>query len=110
MRGFSRRIMDRFDLALDCICSFYDDVPSPLTWVLESDRAWFDHFVDFRGFVDFFLLNDWVNSSYEVIDQPKTGTVLPQTVEELEAWLFRMEELTDARCRRIEESVSSRLA
>jgi hypothetical protein len=66
--------------------------------------------VDFRGFVDFFLLNDWVNSSYEVIDQSKTGTVLPQTVKELEHWLFRMEELTDARCRRIEESVSSRLA
>lgn len=99
MRGFSRRIMDRFDLTLDCIRSFYDDVPSPLTWVLESDPAWFDHFVDFRGFVDFFLLNEWVNSSYEVIDQSKTGTVLPQTVKELEHWLFRMEELTDARCR-----------
>nr|WP_145907466.1 hypothetical protein [Faecalibaculum rodentium]AMK53802.1 hypothetical protein AALO17_06680 [Faecalibaculum rodentium] len=39
MRGFSGRIMDRFDLTLDCIRSFYDDVPSPLTGVLESDRA-----------------------------------------------------------------------
>lgn len=110
MRGFSWQIMDRFDLTLDCIRKFYDGLPSPLTWVLESDRAWFDHFLNFRGFVDFFLLNDWIDSSYQVIDQLGTGNVLPQTVKELEHWLFRMEELTDARCRRIEESVSSRLA
>ncbi len=81
-----------------------------MTWVLESDWAWFDHFLNFRGFVDFFLLNDWIDSSYQVIDQLGTGNVLQQTVKELEHWLFRMEELTDARCRRIEESVSSRLA
>lgn len=108
MRGFSRQIMDRFDLTLECIQNFYEDKNSPLSWVLEMDREWFELFVNFQGFIDFFLLNDWVDENYQVIDQLGTGNLLPETVSELEAWHIRMEELVEARTLRIVADVCKR--
>lgn len=108
MRGFSRQVMDRFDLTLECIQNFYEGQPSPLSWVLETDREWFKLFVNFQGFVDFFLLNDWVDEQYQVIDQLGTGALLPGTVQELENWHRRMEELVEARNLRIEQEIRER--
>ncbi|MBI1377790.1 MAG: hypothetical protein GC157_09960 [Frankiales bacterium] len=66
-RGFSRTIADRFDLTLECIRRHYRGEPSPLDSVLARYRTFFDLFVDFHGYVDFFLLQDLVDE--------RTGTV-----------------------------------
>lgn len=97
--------MDRFDLTLECIKNYYEGKGSPLSWVIEADREWFEQFVSFSGFIDFFLLNDWVDEQYQVIDQLGTGEILPQTVEELETWYERMEDLVNARNQRIEQYI-----
>lgn len=63
-RGFTRRIADRMDLTLECIRRFYaDDVDTPLGPTLVRYRDFFDLFVDFSGYVDFFLLQDLLNGT-----------------------------------------------
>ena len=68
VRGTNRRIVDRWDLTLECIRRFYAGEESPLSWCLEQDRVFFDLFVDFRGYVDFFLLQDCVSADYGHVD------------------------------------------
>jgi hypothetical protein len=60
-RGCSRKIADRFDLTLECIRRHYQGQPSPLGETLERYRDFFALFVSFRGYVDFFLLQDLVS-------------------------------------------------
>lgn len=63
-RGCNIFICDRFDLTLECIRRFYLNEQSPLSEVLEKDKNYFELFVDFRGYVDFFFLNDLVSDDY----------------------------------------------
>lgn len=51
MRGLNRKIMDRFDLTLECIKNYYEGKGSPLSWVIEADRERFEQFVSFSGFL-----------------------------------------------------------
>jgi hypothetical protein len=60
-RGFCREVRDRFDLTLECIRRHYAGEASPLGDALERYSAFFDLFVDFRGYVEFFLLQDLVS-------------------------------------------------
>lgn len=64
MRGNSAFIMDRWDLTLECIRRFYMGEDSPLYDVLDRDRAFYELFVDFRGYVDFFFLQNCVTPDY----------------------------------------------
>lgn len=59
-RGFHPRIKDRFDLTVECIRRHYRREPSPLGAVLQRYDAFFGLFSDFRGYVEFFLLQDLV--------------------------------------------------
>ena len=63
-KGMNKTICDRWDLTLECIRRFYSGLGSPLSWCLEQDKAFFDLFVDFRGYVDYFLLQDCVSEDY----------------------------------------------
>ena len=65
-RGMSPRIADRMDLTLEAICCHYARAQSPLAQVLDRYIDFFDLFVDFRGYVDFWLLNDLVDDKYDV--------------------------------------------
>lgn len=65
-RGFHPRIADRFDLTLECIRRHYVGEESPLTVVLGRYGYFFDLFVDFDGYVDFFLLQDLLGDTDEV--------------------------------------------
>ena len=56
--------MNRWDLTLECIRRFYAGEQTPLDKVLESDREFYNLFVDFKGYVDFFLLQDCVDENY----------------------------------------------
>ena len=60
-RGLLRKIADRFDLTLECIRRYYHNEDSPLGATLTRYSAFFALFEDFRGYVDFFLLQDLVD-------------------------------------------------
>ncbi len=77
-RGVNRYIDDRFDLTLECIRLFYADQPSPLYLTLLRYKDFFDLFLNFEGYVNFFLLNDLVDKNghirfYLPFDQFKTS-------------------------------------
>lgn len=67
-RGFNQKIADRFDLTLECIRLHYLGKPNPLQEVLDQNSSFFKLFESFAGYVDFFLLQDLVNSNYESIN------------------------------------------
>jgi hypothetical protein len=87
MRGVSHRIGDRFDLTLECIRRFYVGEESPLTATLERYGGFFALFESFQGYVNFFLLNDLVDSSYKRViyftpfDELFSSSPLPQDVD-----------------------------
>jgi hypothetical protein len=60
-RGCNHYIKDRFDLTLECIRRHYRGEASPLSGVLARYANFFQLFGDFRGYVEFFLLQDLVN-------------------------------------------------
>jgi len=66
-RGINHLIADRFDLTLECIKLHYEKGVSPLSQVLERYKDFFELFQSFQGYVDFFLLNDLVDSEYKKI-------------------------------------------
>ena len=85
-RGLNIEIADRFDLTLECIRLFYLNIKSPLYGVLLRYKDFFDLFVDFRGYINFFLLEDFIgeNGNFNFIlpfDNFKRSP-LPESIEE----------------------------
>jgi hypothetical protein len=111
-RGSNSRIGDRWDLTLECIRRFYEGETSPLSWCLEQDRGFFDLFVDFRGYVDFFLLQDCVSGDYGEVrlwldTEPFEGSPFPKDVDEYLGWIDRNLDFVSRRNKRIEELVAN---
>jgi hypothetical protein len=111
-KGCYRLICDRWDLTLECIRRYYAGVTSPLYWVLESDKAFFDLFVDFREYVDFFFLQDCVSDDYSSVDiwlgnGDLQSDPLPKTVEEYLHWIETELEFVEKRNHRIQQWVNS---
>ena len=107
-RGTSTVISDRWDLTLECIRRYYNGEDSPLYKVIESDKDFFNLFVDFKGYVDFFLLQDCVSDDYSKVDIwcgdatfEKSG--LPETVEDYFEFIRKEHEFLDKRNARIVE-------
>ena len=65
-RGCHPLIKDRFDLTVECIRRHYAGDESPLSPVLARYADFFRLFADFRGYVEFFLLQDLVAENGEV--------------------------------------------
>jgi hypothetical protein len=87
MRGMLRSISDRFDLTLECIRLYYLGEDSPLFEHLRRYQSFFDLFVTFKGYVDFFLLQDLVDDHYRVLfwlpyESFDDYQILPTTKEE----------------------------
>ena len=66
-RGWNRRIVDRFDLTLECIRRYYLNIDNPLQQTLQRYEKFFQLFQNFRGYVEFFLLQDLVKSKFTEI-------------------------------------------
>lgn len=66
-RGLHRSIGDRFDLTLECIRRFYCQQTSPLYDTLLRYSRFFHLFGDFRGYVDFFFLQDMVQDDCSAV-------------------------------------------
>jgi hypothetical protein len=60
-RGCHPLIKDRFDLTVECIRRHYFGEESPLSAVLARYADFFQLFGNFRGYVEFFLLQDIVD-------------------------------------------------
>jgi hypothetical protein len=105
-RGCHPRIKDRFDLTLECIRRHYAGEASPLSEPLRRYAKFFGLFDDFRGYVEFFLLQDLVRGSdLQVrISQPYDGfesSPLPKSADEYRAYRDDAVALVHARNQRI---------
>jgi hypothetical protein len=105
-RGCTKRIGDRFDLTLECIRRHYSNEESPLSIVLARYALFFDLFQDFRGYVEFFLLQDLVtvDCSAVKISTPFDdfrGSPIPTSVDEYRAYKSDAIAFIEARNQRI---------
>lgn len=107
-RGWSRQTADRLDLTVECLRRFYGGQPSPLNTAFERYEDFFQLFQSFRGFVDFFLLNDFVSPDYEsCIIAPcfesfdSEHSPVPTTAAEYRAYAEATLQLVTARNQRI---------
>ncbi len=65
-RGVHSLIDDRFDITLECIRLYYLGMDSPLYDTLLRYKSFFSLFEDFKGYVQFFLLDDLVDDNHYV--------------------------------------------
>ena len=65
-RGVNSLIDDRFDLTLECIRLFYSRQQSPLYDTFLRYKDFFDLFGNFKGYIDFFLLNDLIDENENI--------------------------------------------
>jgi hypothetical protein len=108
-RGVSRIICDRFDLTLECIRRFYQNEQSPLYDTLTRYKDFFDLFINFRGYVDFFLLQDFIDKEerikfslpFDNFNRP----ALPQTGDEYRNYKICTIGFMNSRNKRILESL-----
>ena len=104
-RGVNRKICDRFDLTLECIRLFYRNENSPLYEALTRYRYFFDIFVNFREYIEFFLLQDFIDEKKQVkFSLPFDGfnrSALPQNVNEYRRYKTQTIELINNRNYRI---------
>lgn len=109
-RGFHPLIKDRIDLTLECIRRHYLNQDSPLKDVLNRYLDFFQLFDDFKGYVEFFLLQDLVAEDFSEIKflHPfkdfKTPAV-PQNLEDYISYKNKTIEYINSRNQRIVKSV-----
>lgn len=109
LRACNERIADRWDLTMECIRRYYCGEESPLGEVLENDADFFDLFVDFKGYVDYFYLNDCVSEDYSRVcswlgTPDFTESPLPKTPEEYLAFIDHQLDFVHKRNARIKNS------
>ena len=110
-RGFNRKIADRFDLTLECIRMHYQRLEHPLeeTFTSPINKFFFSLFIDFKGYVDFFLLQDLVDSQYDKVsfftqvEKPFIKSPLPETAAEYREYKTNTLEFVRRRNQRIRE-------
>lgn len=107
IRGMHPLIKDRFDFTLECIRRWYLGVPNPLSEHLNRYKTFFDLFLTFQGYVDYFLLNDLVSGDYSsvkfwvpFVDFGLTSP-LPQNVSEYRTYKDNVIEFVNLRNQRI---------
>ena len=105
-KGCSRLIRDRWDLTLECIRRYYQGEDSPLYKTLLRDKDFFDLFVDFKGYVDFFFLQDFVSEDYSKVNiwlgnGKFEEDPLPKTVGDYQLWMDRQMDFLQKRNARI---------
>ena len=108
-RGVSRIICDRFDLTLECIRRFYKGEQSPLYDTFTRYKDFFDLFITFRGYIDFYMLQDFIGEEEQInfslpfddFNRP----ALPQTVDEYKQYKNHTINLMNSRNKRILESI-----
>lgn len=109
-RGCNAKIKDRWDLSLECIRRYYNNEKSPLYDNLLKNKEFFDLFLNFKGYVDFFFLQDCVSADYSTVYQwikndNFNESPMPKNVEEYLQWIEKQLEFVEKRNMRIEASL-----
>ena len=110
-RGMNSKISDRLDLTIECIRRFYRDERSPLWETFRRYQKYFSLFTNFKGYVDFFLLQDAVSDNYKsvLIASPFDdfhSAPIPKTISEYRDYMRQVSEFVNARNKRIAEFCS----
>lgn len=105
-RGIHWKIKDRFDLTLECIRRHYQKQDSPLSVALARYTDFFDLFGSFKGYVDFFLLQDLASGDGTSIDfflpfYDFESSPLPANVDEYRSYKDKLVAFVFARNNRI---------
>lgn len=103
-RGINRKICDRFDLTLECIKRFYKNEGSPLFSSLKRYSAFFEVFVNFRGYTDFFLLQDFLQENEVIFSIPFDNfkrNPLPENSKEYQTYIEKTKRIIHLRNLRI---------
>lgn len=100
-------IGDRMDLTLESIRRHYEGASSPLADVLGRYGDFFGAFEDFRGYVNFWLLQDMVTEDYSAVRflapfEDFRPPAIPQDLDTYREYRRRSIELVEARNRRID--------
>lgn len=111
-RGIHPLIGDRWDLTLECIRKFYIGEKSPLFKALNRDKDFFELFVDFKGFVDYFFLQDCVSHDYSTVDiwmgkGDFSENPYPKTVKQYLSWIETELAFLDKRNKRIKKFINT---
>ena len=112
-KGRNGIISDRWDLTLECIRRYYAGEESPLSKTIQGDKGFFDLFVDFKGYVDFFFLQDCVDPDYSKVDiwvgdTSFTGSGLPKTIDDYFIFIEKEFAFLDKRNARIRDYCESK--
>lgn len=107
-RGCTGRIADRFDLTAECVRRYYEgDATHPLAETFGRYRDFFDLFGSFAGYVDFWLLDDLVESDgtvrFFLPSENFTLPAVPQTLTDYVAYCERTVDFVVARNQRIHQ-------
>ena len=110
-RGFNTKIADRFDLTLECIRLHYQRLEHPLVDTFGSpiNNFFFSLFKDFKGYVDFFLLQDLTDIHYDKVsfftrlEKPFIKSPIPETAAEYSEYKTNTLEFVRRRNERIRE-------
>jgi hypothetical protein len=110
-RGMNKQIADRFDLTLECIRLHYLGETSPLAEALDRYVSFFTLFEDFKGYTDFFLLQDLVSDDSSAVKflMPFAdfgASPLPDSVEEYQHYRENAIRFVKGRNRRMAEYVA----
>ncbi len=100
-------IGDRMDLTLESIRRHYGGASSPLADVLGRYHDFFAAFEDFRGYVDFWLLQDMVTDDYSAVRfftpfEDFKPPAIPQDFDTYREYRRRSIEFVEGRNRRID--------
>lgn len=109
-RGCNPFIRDRWDLTIECIRKYYLGENNPLFSVLEKNKDFFNLFVDFKGYIDFFYLQDCVSSDYSSTkfwlgNGDFNENPMPQNVAEYKQWIEKQIEFVRSRNNRINDAL-----
>ena len=108
-RGLHKLIKDRFDLTLFCIKNFYENKKSPLSKTFERYTDFFELFDNFKGYSEFFLLNDLLNEDLSINFflpfNNFSGNPLPSNKEEYLIYMENVKSFINLRNHRINYSL-----
>lgn len=110
-RGLNQFIKDRFDLTLECIKLFYKNEKNPMGEVFKRYEKFFLLFENFKGYVEFFLLQDLVTSDYSSIKyflpfEEFRKNPLPASIEEYTQYKKNLISFVNSRNNRILENIN----
>jgi hypothetical protein len=112
-RGINHQIKDRFDLTLECIRRWYVYEKSPLFDCLDRYSDFFQLFTNFRGYTNFFFLEDLVDFESESIrfwlpfEEFGITHPLPSNINEYREYMKNVSYFVNNRNMRIDKLINS---